>query len=402
MDNWRTNASTCSTHVPQYDYKKSHALPRERIPITPAVLRWAREYAGLSIDDVRSGFRDVEVWELGESSPTYPQLERLAERYRVPVAVLLFTEPPDVPPIRESFRTLPDAEFDALSGRIVSLLRKAKALQINLTELHDGRNPAERFIQRDLRLSPDMNVPSVARRLRNYLGISIDDQIRWSDADEAFDAWRDALEDHGIAVFKDAFRDDHCSGFCLYDESFPLIYVNNSAKTRQIFTLFHELAHLLCRTSGIDPYTDAFIDSLPTSGRRIEITCNSLAAEFLLPRIRFDDEMQRRQPTEQTAELLAARYHLSREFIFRRFLDRGEVNETEYLEAAERWASQTRQGDGGNYYWTKITYLGTRYIGLAFDRYGQDRISETELADYLDIKVRNLPALGDHLARKRA
>lgn len=370
------------------------------MPITPAVLRWAREYAGLSIDEVRSAFRDVAVWELGESFPTYPQLENLAERYRVPVAVLLFTEPPDVLPIRESFRTLPDAEFDALPGRIVSLLRKAKALQINLTELHDERNPAERLIQRDLQFTPDMNIPSFARRLRVYLDISLEDQIRWHDADEAFDAWRAALEDHGVAVFKDAFRDEHYSGFCLYHESFPLIYVNNSAKTRQIFTLFHELAHLLSQTSGIDADTDTFMESLPRSNSRIEVACNHLAAEFLLPRNRFAIEMQHRQPTEQTAELLAARYHLSREFIFRRFLDRGEITETEYLQAARRWASQLTPGTGGNYYWTKITYLGTRYIGVAFTRYEQQRISETELADYLDIKVRNLPTLEDYVARK--
>ena len=363
------------------------------------MLRWVREYAGLSIDDVRSGFRDVEAWELGESFPTYPQLEKLAERYRVPVAVLLFTEPPDVPPIRESFRTLPDAEFDALPGRIVSLLRKAKALQINLTELHDGRNPVERFIQRDLQFTSDMNVDSFARNLRLYLGISLEDQIGWPGADEAFDAWRAALEDHGVAVFKDAFRDEYCSGFCLYDESFPLIYVNNSAKTRQIFTLFHELAHLLFQTSGIDADTNT-LESLPPGDRRIEVACNRLAAEFLLPRNRFDAEMQHRQPTERTAELLAARYHLSREFIFRRFLGRGDITETEYREAAERWAGQQTPRTGGNYYWTKITYLGTRYIDLAFARYEQERISETELADYLDIKVRNLPMLEDYVARK--
>ena len=51
-------------------------------------------------------------------------------------------------------------------------------------------------------------------------------------------AWRKTLLDVGIFVFKDAFRVDDYSGFSLYDDVFPIIYVNNSsAKTRQIFTL---------------------------------------------------------------------------------------------------------------------------------------------------------------------
>src|SRR3546814_17029352 len=60
-----------------------------------------------------------------------------------------------------------------------------------------------------------------------------------------------------------AFRTDDFSGFCLYDEEFPIIYVNNSsAKTRQIFTYFHELAHLVFHTSGIAKVRDRYIERL--------------------------------------------------------------------------------------------------------------------------------------------
>jgi Zn-dependent peptidase ImmA (M78 family) len=73
-----------------------------------------------------------------------------------------------------------------------------------------------------------------------------------------------------VSVFKDAFRVDDYSGFCLYDDEFPLIYVNNStSKTRQIFTLFHELAHLISHTSGIDTLRNDFIDRLPDNERKI-------------------------------------------------------------------------------------------------------------------------------------
>jgi len=66
----------------------------ETVPITPDVLRWARESAGLTIGDVvkklnRKGITSqvIEEWEAGFSSPTYSQLERLAyDLYKRPLA----------------------------------------------------------------------------------------------------------------------------------------------------------------------------------------------------------------------------------------------------------------------------------------------------------------------------
>ena len=78
------------------------------------------------------------------------------------------------------------------------------------------------------------------------------------------------------------------SGFCLYDTDFPVIYVNNNkAKNRQIFTLFHELAHLLMHTGGVDTRQDDYIEYLTGNNRRIEILCNQFAAEFLVPTVDF-------------------------------------------------------------------------------------------------------------------
>ncbi len=67
----------------------------------------------------------------------------------------------------------------------------------------------------------------------------------------ALKQWRQAVEDCGVFVFKAAFKQKDISGFCLMDESLPVIYLNNSTtKTRQIFSLLHELAHLLLSING--------------------------------------------------------------------------------------------------------------------------------------------------------
>ena len=53
------------------------------------------------------------------------------------------------------------------------------------------------------------------------------------------------------SCIQEVFQAEGLFGFCLQDDEFPIIYLNNSAaKSRQIFSLFHELAHLLLRTSG--------------------------------------------------------------------------------------------------------------------------------------------------------
>ena len=193
-----------------------------------------------------------------------------------------------MPPIRESFRTLPDTEFERLPKVVRFLLQKAKAFQMNLAELTQGVNPAPRQIARDLRFRDSVTPERMAARVREYLGITVEMQSELHDDDSALKAWRSALQGVGIFVFKDAFRTDDFFGFSLYDDIFPLIYVNNSAtKTRQTFTLFHELGHILFHTSGIDTPEDHFIPALSERNRRIEVLCNSFAAHFLVPEDAF-------------------------------------------------------------------------------------------------------------------
>lgn len=375
-------------------------MPSGGIPVNGQVIAWARQRAGLSQEEAAQKFAKIAVWEAGTALPSYPQLESMAEEFRIPIAVFFFPQPPNLPPIQETFRTLPDADFAQLPRRIQQLLRKAKAFQLGLYELTQGRNPAERFITREIEFTPRMSVDTVAARVRSYLGVSIQQQTAWSDADEALKEWRQTLYRAGIFVFKDAFRDESFSGFSLYDEVFPIIYVNNSAaSTRQIFTLFHELAHLLFRTSGIDPVDDHYVEHLPERSQQIEVLCNRFAAQFLVPERVFEAAFAGQPANEGTAEMLAERFHVSREFIFRRFLDRGLISQDNYRMAARRWTEQRQEGSGGNWYWSKLAYLGRDYVALAFSQYHQHRIDETQLGEYLDMKPKHVGALEEYFVR---
>lgn len=378
-------------------------MPNEQIYATsPKVLKWARLRAGFSIEEASKDFKKIELWEDEDQDvfPTYPQLERLSSAFKVPLAVFFFPEPPDLPPVNESFRTLPESEFYQIPPRIQLLVRKASAFQINLYELFDGQNPSKRLITKDFELEPNVDLSEITASVRDYIGVSIDKQISWNDVDIALKEWRNALLDVGVFVFKDAFRQSEYFGFSLTDDVFPIIYVNNSAsKTRQIFTLFHELAHLLFDTSGLDFADQEYIKTLADEYKNIEVFCNKFAAEFLLPEHEYRDAIKGKEASEHRAELLARQFNVSREFIYRRFLDDGLIDQDVYLEAATRWSNQRVAPSGGNSYWSKISYLGREYIDIALRKYHQNQIDDTQLAEYLDSKPRHLETFEEYFLK---
>jgi transcriptional regulator with XRE-family HTH domain len=78
-------------------------MKRETLPVTPAVIRWARERAGFSIEEMRKTFKSIERWEAGSAFPSYTQLEGMADKFKVPIAVFFFPAPPNVPPNLRNF-----------------------------------------------------------------------------------------------------------------------------------------------------------------------------------------------------------------------------------------------------------------------------------------------------------
>ena len=327
------------------------------------------------------------------------QLEDLAGRFRVPIAVFFFPEPPVVPSVEESFRTTKSEQFARLPPRIRILLRKARALHMGLEELHEGQSFSRRLITRDLASGSFGSLDKVAPRAREYLDVSVEAQLEWYSAARAFKAWRKALFHAGVYVFKDEFRQDGFPGFSLYHEEFPIIYVNNStAVTRQIFTLFHGLAHLLLHTSGIECPQE---EERPVEEyRRTEAAVKRFASGFLMPYGAFTLALGGRSPDPATAAALADRFCVSRELVYRRCLDSDLISRTEYERHAGKWEEQRGRGTGGNYYANQLAYLGRHYVRQAFLRCYQNRIDAVQLADYLDVKPARLERLEHEVLRR--
>lgn len=376
------------------------------VKITPNVLIWARETAGMSQEDVADKLKVKSVstetiaeWESGNGAPTYPQLERVAKMLRRPVAVFFFPSPPVEPGPTEKFRSLPEVYAEETPTRMRFLIRDGLFFQISLRELLGETNPSKKRILDDIKFDGDVPAARLAVRVREYLGISLQNQFVWESNDDALKAWRDALEECGLWIFKAAFGEENYCGFCLQDSRFPVIYVNNSMpKTRQIFTLFHELAHLLTGNGGVD-MRQATMPKLHDSYKQEEMFCNAFAGAMLVPDRGFP--VDARNLGDRHIEELANKYKVSREVILRRYRDKNLVTSEEYENRVKAWNSQHSQkkstGKGGNYYATLRAYLGEKYMRAAFQQYYRQRINKRELADYLGVKIQSLNTIESYV-----
>ncbi len=379
-------------------------MKREPIAgIQPSILRWARQSIGLSLLDVAHAMKKpasaVEAWEEGADAPTYVELERLAYAvYKRPLALFFLPSPPEeVPPTRE-FRTLPDTDLESLAADTYLHIRRAHAFQLALQELFD-RPPNVRNIWRSLGLTVQTSIPAQALAVRDYLGITLEQQTTWKSDALALKQWREAVESAGVFVFKAAFRQKEVSGFCLMDQNFPLIYLNNSTtKTRQIFSLLHELAHLLLSMNGLSKFDTSYIDRLPAPEKRVERFCNAIAAELLMPADDFRSQTAGfpadigRSSDQQFAEL-AARYAVSREVVLRRFLDQGRVEKSFYEQKVKQWAAQKKAGKGGDWYASQNAYLSERFAQEVVRRHYRNQLSLEQASEFLGIKPKNFAGL---------
>ena len=368
--------------------------------VNPKIIQWARERARYSLESVAVKFKKdvsvIEKWESGEDFPTYSQLEKLAEIYKRPLALFFFPEPPLEAEEKQEFRTLPDFEIENLAADTIYALRQAKAMQLSLQEINNGINPSTKKIFQDISVSSSDDLRILAEQIRNYLNVTLEEQLTWNDQETALKKWRSAVEEAGIFIFKRSFKQREISGFCLIDIEFPIIYINNSTeKSRQIFTIFHELAHILLQTNGITKSDDRYINSLKGENKYIEIFCNKFAAEFLLPNHVFSEIIRETvvNVNDKIISKISSDYKVSREVVLRKLLDNNFISQKEYTFKVNEWYSEQvgknqdkNQKSGGNPYANQATYLGENYLKLVFNKYYQGQYDIERVADYLNIK----------------
>lgn len=369
--------------------------------INGEIIKWAREYYNMTQSDAALAI-GVDIgrycnWEDGTEFPTYAKLRKISEVFHKPSALFFFPEPPQLPTIKGDLRTLPDEVVDGLSRNVIRQFEKAQAYQLNLRELY-GNRPS--VLSRRADFPADIN--ELCDYFRLLLAFPIAAQKARKSAKVVFEIFREKFYELGIYVFKDAFKDNSVSGLCLNDDQYPIIIINNSMSfARQIFTLFHELYHLISNTSGAEIIRDDFYVYLNEQQTNSEKACDVFANAFLVPLSDFEEELKKQPLDEDRITDLAILYSVSKEAIMYKLLslrkithsDYDRLKETFYGDAIRNLTKKSGDKGGGNHYLTKLSYLGPRYAGDVFKEYFSGRISSTRASEMLNSKIDHLPKL---------
>jgi Zn-dependent peptidase ImmA (M78 family) len=295
------------------------------VPVNEKILVWAREKAGFAVEDaaehVGVSFEKFSAWDSGDKRPTMNQLEKLAKFYCRPVITFFMSSPPVEKSSLKDFRTMG-------SHYTISPSKYFSALKIKIEILHDTLKEIaenERMEKKGYVGSVGISTPvsDVVSKLNEILAWNNDSRRKLRTPRDLFDELRArALRADILIVLKGNLGSWHSKvsaeefrGICLADDVVPLIVINpNDYETAWVFTLVHELVHILLGDSGISS------DMMGSAIER-EIFCNKVTGEFLVPSDNLRKLTQGKNVDLRFVGNLAEDFRVSRFVISRRLFD---------------------------------------------------------------------------------
>ncbi|MGQ4277603.1 ImmA/IrrE family metallo-endopeptidase [Pseudidiomarina sp. E22-M8] len=340
--------------------------------VNPQLLSWARQRAGFAVADIASKLKvpedKVEAWELGLQKPSFSAAQKFAAKTYIPFGFLFLDEPPEERLPLPDLRTVGDNPIGNYSLELRDTILIA-------SERQDW--------YRDYCLSEDRdkldwvgccsieNFASALATTKELLGGHLSERPK--QFDQYLRQLISRIEDIGALVMRNSvvgnsttrhLSTDEFRGFAITDDYAPVIFINaTDTPQAQLFTLIHELAHLLVGESGVS-------DLNPKNGNRIEIFCNRIAAEFLVPTGEFQRAWQH-EITDWRRNLpdLSLHFHVSQWVIARRALEHAYIDDktywTFYREVLTAFNKKKKDQAGGPSYYQLINTRYSRKLASA-------------------------------------
>ncbi len=364
-------------------------------------IQWCAKDAGLSIEELAdaTGVSFNKIRQVFGSKDTFniTEIKKIAKYFNR--GLLFFFEKA---PVKESkirtagFRTLANdkPQLDPKVKGIIEQVERQREVFLSIKEEIGDRELTEFQSPGALPSS----VPEAAAIVRDWLSIG---------SRMNFDSYRKAIEAREILVFRSngyagAWKipsESPVIGFSIYHQVYPIIFVRKQdSLERQLFTLIHELAHLLIHGGGLlDDESDL------NSHQAREKTANSFAGQLLVPNSFLDEISIVNKPDsadefENWLRPLTRNWGVSFEVVLRRLLDSKFITKSDYRKYRE-WKKTIvypkKEGGNRQYRYREPKHIfGDTYVATVLDALNSKTITLNRASSYLDnIKIRDIHKL---------
>ena len=341
-------------------HSKIYLMTVERLNIQPNLLRWVIQRAGISEEKAIETFPLLNGWLFQEKQPTLNQLKKFAAKFYVPFGYLFMSNLP--------IENIPFPMFRGEAGQqdhfnlnVYDTVMNVQARQEWLEEyLEENDIKTCNFIGS---ITTKTSISETVRRLRSIL--DLDDRWAFSLAtpDAAVSLLGQKIEDTGVFLAYNGvvgnnthrpLKVSECRGFALVNEKAPYIFVNSAdSKSAQLFTLIHEVAHLMLGVSA------GHAGSEVLNHEATENYCDMVAAEFLVPASVL------REIWINDTKSASRRFKASELVVARRAHDLCLMSDTEYKAFwamySQRQLRIKEKSTGGSFYLTSVKRVGRNF-----------------------------------------
>lgn len=375
-----------------------------RAIINPEMMVWAREYAGFT-DEYEELLPDYikkyyELWESGEKYPTWNQLRDVSKKYNVPTAFFFMRDTPDFDdfPNLVNYRKIKSNNFKRESPNLIKEIRNSEYRRENYLDLLFELE-FEIPLFKTLEKSFDKNY--FVNYIRKTLDVSLDDQKSWIKKNGTPDnkhynflnKWKEVITAKmGVLIFEtEKVLSEEMRALCIFHKEVPIILLNGKDSVNgRIFSLFHELTHLLVGESAICGDDES---------NKEEIFCNAVAGEFLVPKsdLNKNTNLNNLLSNESIAKL-SHLYGVSSHVILRRLYDTNNINRHDYNNIINNFKEiLSSEGSGGNYFNNIIKYNSESYCAIVLEAYESGIINSGDFSKLTNLKKKFIPNLQNRI-----
>jgi Zn-dependent peptidase ImmA (M78 family) len=270
--------------------------------------------------------KTIKEWEeTGQIS--YQNLLKLAKLYSRPPATFFNVNEPTKPIFIPDLRTVGSKRKYKITPEFSLEIRNANLRRKTLLNLEKESDDFQisNFKLKDVETNDPHEISEI---IQNSLGLTPYTRRR-----KKLDYWIKEVEKLGILVFQFYNIDPkEVRGYALYFDKLPIIGINNREYDNgKKFTLFHELAHIICKNEGFSNFDTYFLTNN-------EKTCNKIAAESLVPSKEIDIRFNEMYNTlDNKIKNLSKFFRVSQEVIIRRLLDLKLISNKQFNEKKGEW-----------------------------------------------------------------